>query len=141
MAHSPEQRKQPAMPYLRILKGPNTGQRLPLDRPSTSLGRELVCDVVLDDPTLQGNRRHKDTVSRKHAVITRIEDRFYVEDGDGKGKKSRNGTQVNDAPVAFPNRVLLNNGDVIKICDFWFLFRDGKPDAPEPTPDSDSSIE
>ena len=84
------------MAYLRILKGPNTGQRLLLERPTTILGRELVCDVVLDDPTIQGNRRHKDTVSRKHAVITCEQERFYIEDGDGKGRKSRNGTQVND---------------------------------------------
>jgi sigma-B regulation protein RsbU (phosphoserine phosphatase) len=128
------------MAYLRILKGPNTGQRLLLERPTTILGRELVCDVVLDDPTIQGNRRHKDTVSRKHAVITCEQERFYIEDGDGKGRKSRNGTQVNDQPVPVTPRVPLRNGDVIKICDFWFLFRDGAPE-PDLIPDSDSSIE
>jgi serine phosphatase RsbU (regulator of sigma subunit) len=100
--------------------------------------------VVLDDPTIQGNRRHKDTVSRKHAVITREQEKYYIEDGDGKGKKSRNGTAVNDQPVPYPARVLLRNGDVVKICDFWFLFRDGSPEAKDDKqaiPDSDSSIE
>ncbi len=123
------------MPYLLIRKGANQGVRIPLTAGTTVLGREKDCDIVLV-PTDATRGKQKDAVSRKHAIIARHLDDYYLEDGNGRGKPSHNGTALNDAPVAFPGRVKLKNGDVIKICDFLFAFYDVTPD-----PDSSARIE
>ena len=109
------------MPYLYILKGPAQGSRLPLERDSTVLGRDPNCHVVLKST---GRTSKAAAVSRKHAVISHFEGKYYLEDGDGHGKKSHNNTFLNGAPVAFPGRVQLHHKDIIRLCDFTFVFRD-----------------
>lgn len=111
------------MAHLLVLKGPNRGQRLPLNRQRIVLGREPDCDVVLDSPQIAD--RQKLAVSRKHAVISLVDGNYYIEDGDGCGRRSHNRTQVNgDWVPFFPGRVQLKPEDTIKICDFAFVFHD-----------------
>jgi pSer/pThr/pTyr-binding forkhead associated (FHA) protein len=62
-----------------VRRGPNAGSTYVLDRDSTTLGRHPESDIFLDDVT----------VSRRHAVVKRIEDRYEVDDAD-----SLNGTYV-----------------------------------------------
>lgn len=95
------------MAYLEILHGPNSGQIYPLDLDRTILGRHPTCGIVLDD----------NSVSRQHAQITQSHGACYVED-----LRSRNGTQVNDQDVRRPTA--LRNGDVVRVCDHTFVFRD-----------------
>lgn len=101
------------MPHLVVLKASDPGLRLTLDRTPVVLGRDFACDIVLD----------ADAVSRRHAIITQDRGSYYIEDGDGDGRPSRNKTYVNSERVPFPKRVALKDNDTIKVCDFWFTFR------------------
>ena len=101
------------MPHLVVLKGSDPGLRLALDQARVVLGREPGCDIVLDE----------EAVSRRHAILSQDGDKYYIEDGDGTGRKSRNKTYVNNQQVPFPKRVALKDNDAIKVCDFWFTFR------------------
>lgn len=118
------------MPHVLILQGANPRKAVALDRDKTILGRDNDCHVQLEQPRApvpkvrgSGGRKHENTVSRKHAVIIRDKGQYYIEDGDGKGKKSRNGTWINGVRVPFPERVPLKNNDVIKICDVTLKFQ------------------
>jgi sigma-B regulation protein RsbU (phosphoserine phosphatase) len=128
------------MAHLLVLKGPNRGQRLPLGKPRIVLGREPDCDVVLDAPQIAD--RQKLAVSRKHAVISIIDGTYYIEDGDGQGRRSHNRTLVNGELVPFfPGRVRLKPEDTIKICDFAFIFHDDDTSSViDKAIDHDSSI-
>lgn len=106
---------------LRILKGPNQGQRLPLTKPEILIGREARdCDVVIPNPA----------VSRFHAQISLVQGQFFIED-----LKSRNGTAVNNIPIQ--GRTLLRNEDRVKICETLFVFESQQPapsDSKPPLP-------
>src|SRR6202043_1218647 len=78
-------------------------------------GRNRVGTIVVNAPA----------VSREHAVIRRIQDKFYIED-----MKSRNGTFVNNKEVT--TRTLLKDNDKIKICDNQLAFFENPPKAPLP---------
>jgi serine phosphatase RsbU (regulator of sigma subunit) len=110
------------MAVLLILKGANPGLRLPLDGDRVVLGRDPSCDVVIPGTA----------VSRRHALISQVQGKYFLEDGDGKGERSRNGTVVNNDPVPFPGRVQLKDNDRIKICDFLCSFHEGPPRKPLP---------
>jgi serine phosphatase RsbU (regulator of sigma subunit)/pSer/pThr/pTyr-binding forkhead associated (FHA) protein len=114
------------MALIQILKGTNQGQRLVLEKDRVTLGRNRDCTVVIDFPA----------VSRIHANIQRINNKFYIEDGDGQGNRSRNGTFVNNQAVEKPTA--LKDQDRIKICDFICAFLDDPataPPQPEPEPE------
>jgi RNA polymerase sigma-70 factor, ECF subfamily len=112
------------MPYLRFVDDPEEQTGFPLNRDRITLGRDKSCDLVLESAGPNAI-----AISRKHAVIVRDHDNFYLEDGDGNGTKSRNGTQVNGQPVPFPTRILLKDGDTVTICGVTFIFHDGAPDG------------
>src|SRR4051812_21745453 len=115
------------MADLLVLTGAQQGLLLPLSAGKVVLGRGPECDVVIDEAMLRGDRAGGRTgsVSRKHAVITQAGGGYYIEDGDGRGARSRNDTFVNDRPVPFPGRLPLRNNDRIRICDFVCQFQEG----------------
>jgi serine phosphatase RsbU (regulator of sigma subunit)/pSer/pThr/pTyr-binding forkhead associated (FHA) protein len=126
--------EQAAMSHLLIHKGPNQGQRVSLDQPRTVLGRDSVCDIVLFSTDVE-SKKHL-VISRKHAIVTRDGNHYYVEDGDGEGKESRNHTYINGELVPYPGRVLLQNDDVIRICDFLLIFHEGEASDPPSSVDA-----
>ncbi len=71
----------PGMGMLVVRRGPNAGSRFVLDGAETTLGRHPDSDIFLDDIT----------VSRRHAVIRRIENDHGYEVAD---VSSLNGTYV-----------------------------------------------
>src|SRR5262249_43980247 len=83
--------------------------------------RNRDCTVIIDFPA----------VSRVHAIIQRVEGKYYIEDGDGFGNASRNGTFVNNQQIA--KLTQLKNADRIKICDFFCTFYEEQP-PPTPPP-------
>ena len=103
------------MALISFLKGANQGSTVELVGEKIVLGRNQDCTVVLNVPA----------VSREHAVIRRIQDKFYIED-----MKSRNGTFVNNKEVT--TRTLLKDNDKIKICDNLLAFFENPPKAPLP---------
>src|SRR5947209_3795149 len=98
--------------------GPKKGLRLPLRGDSIGLGRDARCDIIINESMLPAKSAgQSDSVSRRHAIISRAGGDYYIEDGDGQGNPSRNKTFVNDARIPFPGRQRLRNGDRIRICD------------------------
>lgn len=101
------------MPTLHIIKGTNEGSTIPLDGEKFVLGRNPDCDIVIAATS----------VSREHAQILRIQNRFYIED-----KQSRNGTFVNNQAITA--RTALKHNDKIRICDFQAAFLDQPTNTP-----------
>jgi pSer/pThr/pTyr-binding forkhead associated (FHA) protein len=104
------------MPALHILKGANEGALIPLDGDKFVLGRNPDCDIVIPVTS----------VSREHAQILRLQNRYYIED-----KQSRNGSFVNNQSIAA--RTLLKHNDKVRICDFLAAFFDQPPGIPPET--------
>jgi serine phosphatase RsbU (regulator of sigma subunit)/pSer/pThr/pTyr-binding forkhead associated (FHA) protein len=90
---------------LEVLKGETPGLLVELQPDRTVLGRHPHCQIVLENAA----------VSRYHTQITEVHGDYFLED-----LRSRNGTQVND--VSVEGRRQLQDGDVIRICDFTFRF-------------------
>lgn len=103
------------MAQINFVKGANQGSTVELVGDRIVLGRSADCNVVLNNQA----------VSREHAVIRKIQGKFYIED-----MKSRNGTFVNNKEVA--TRTLLKDNDRIKICDIILAFYENPPLAPIP---------
>lgn len=84
--------------------GGRAGETFALKGERFSLGRAPECDVFLDDVT----------VSRKHAVITRGQDGFTIDD-----EGSLNGTYVNRRRV---ETATLEDGDEVQIGKYKLTF-------------------
>ncbi len=87
-----------------VIKGPNVGEKFFLIKPKFEIGRSHDSDILLDDVT----------VSRKHAVLEKVDNDYIVSD-----LSSLNGTYVNGEIV---NSSKLKNGDKIQIGKYIFLF-------------------
>jgi serine phosphatase RsbU (regulator of sigma subunit)/pSer/pThr/pTyr-binding forkhead associated (FHA) protein len=109
------------MALIVFLKGVNQGSSVKVDGERIVLGRNADCTVVLNDPA----------VSREHAVIKKIQGKFYIED-----LKSRNGTFLNGKEVK--TRTQLKDKDRVKICDCLMAFYEQAP--PEDSTDDDQEI-
>jgi serine phosphatase RsbU (regulator of sigma subunit)/pSer/pThr/pTyr-binding forkhead associated (FHA) protein len=121
------------MAHLFVKQGRDKGERLPLNLLRTVLGRETKsCDIVLV-PTDPDNPE----ISRKQAVVSGEDGIYHIADGDGVDRKSKNRTKVNDVPLELPPiRRRLENGDVIRICDYTLVFHDEIPVPVEDGADS-----
>jgi serine phosphatase RsbU (regulator of sigma subunit)/pSer/pThr/pTyr-binding forkhead associated (FHA) protein len=95
------------MAVLLVVRGPETGRRIELEQDRAVIGRHPECDIVLDVAA----------VSRQHAVLSRREGKFYLED-----LGSRNGTYVNGRRLS--EVTPLAGGDRVVICDVTFDFVD-----------------
>ncbi len=128
------------MPGLLLRSGARKGLRLPLEGNRIVLGRDPACDIVIDETMVRRDSApgRPESVSRRHAVISRVGGNYYIEDGDGK-VRSRNGTFVNNRPISDP--ILLENNDHIRICAFDCTFLgDGEAALPiEASIDHESS--
>lgn len=91
-------------PVLVVKKGPNVGQRFPLEKDDLNLGRDPQSDIFLNDIT----------VSRKHARITIRGSKAVIADVG-----SLNGTYVNQERV---EEKVLNHGDELQIGKFKLVF-------------------
>ena len=95
------------MAYLEALNGSQTGQHYPLEGGEYILGRHPDCAIVLESGA----------VSRQHARIIGKNSKWHIED-----LKSRNGTFVNGQLLNGSHSLL--DGELIRICDLEFAFRD-----------------
>ncbi|MBI3862098.1 MAG: PAS domain S-box protein, partial [Planctomycetia bacterium] len=101
------------MALLKILTGELSGRTIELQSDPVVVGRHPDCDIRVFD----------DTVSRRHARITRRNGDFFIED-----LGSRNGTYLNGHKVKAPSR--LSHRDTVSISDTAVEFRED--DVPEP---------
>jgi serine phosphatase RsbU (regulator of sigma subunit)/pSer/pThr/pTyr-binding forkhead associated (FHA) protein len=95
------------MAHLVIRKGANPGHRISLAKDTVILGRSPDCDIPIPSPS----------ISRQHARLVCLEDKWYIED-----MMSRNGTYVNSQAISA--RTPLSRNDRIRICDFEADFQD-----------------
>ncbi|MFZ0733435.1 MAG: sigma 54-interacting transcriptional regulator [Candidatus Sulfotelmatobacter sp.] len=91
-------------PRLLVIAGPSKDSSIPLPDGEATLGRDPTNLVAVVDPS----------VSRKHCLLRREDNRYQIKDLD-----SRNGTLVNGAPV---KEQWLRHGDEIATGDSVFLF-------------------
>jgi sigma-B regulation protein RsbU (phosphoserine phosphatase) len=94
------------MANLKVIQGAFPGKQYDLETGRSVMGRSPDCEVVLDVAA----------VSRRHAVVTKENDQFFIED-----MGSRNGTFVNGQRVV--DRTPLRNGDQVLICDMLMEFQ------------------
>jgi serine phosphatase RsbU (regulator of sigma subunit)/pSer/pThr/pTyr-binding forkhead associated (FHA) protein len=111
------------MPSLHVLKGPNEGAIIPLDGDRFVLGRNPDCGIVIPVTS----------VSREHALIVRVQGKFFIED-----KQSRNGTFVNNQAIS--QRTALRNNDRIRICDFIAAFLDNQGSVEQPAEEPEDGL-
>lgn len=83
-------------PCLVVVRGSQRGLAFWLDRPCLLIGREPDCGIFLDDAS----------VSRQHAELSERDRTWWLQD-----LQSKNGTQVNQRPVAEP--IALADGDLL----------------------------
>jgi predicted component of type VI protein secretion system len=98
------------MPMLLVVEGETPGQKILVDRPELLIGRDEDCDLVI--PERQ--------VSRHHARLTHVEDRYMLAD-----LGSKNGTFVNGQQLVEPHS--LQDGDEVQIafcCKLAFVGAD-----------------
>jgi len=108
------------MAHLLIRRGPNAGHRVRLMKDTVVVGRSPDCDLTVPSPS----------ISRQHARLLLVEDKWHIED-----MRSRNGTYINGR--AIEARTALQPNDRIRICDFEADFLEtgiptltGQPAAP-----------
>lgn len=100
----------PPTAYLVLLVGGQPSHTLPL-RGEIQLGRDKENAIVVADQK----------VSRRHAILTPIDDTYILTD-----QGSANGTYLNGVQIAQPTR--LKNNDRLTLGDTTFLFSQGQPD-------------
>lgn len=98
------------------MNGPDAGKRFDLSDNDCVLGRHPECDIIVE----------VGAVSRYHAKISQADGGYKVED-----LGSRNGTFVNDTQLASPHK--LGQGDIIRVCDVSFEFKDESRPSPNET--------
>ncbi len=98
---------QPAPAIRSYLYDPQTRRRFPLDADRVVVGREISCDIQVNDPS----------VSRHHAEVTRTAQGWAIRDTG-----STNGTAVNDTPVS---QSRIYNGDRIRLGNTQLVFQEG----------------
>ncbi len=94
-----------------ITRGPGAGSRYLIDRAETRIGRHPEAHILLDDVT----------VSRRHALLTVVDDQVVLTD-----QASLNGTYVAGERV---DSHLLSDGDEVQIGRFHLLFQEGSDEA------------
>jgi pSer/pThr/pTyr-binding forkhead associated (FHA) protein len=105
------------MAVLRVLKGADPGQLLPIEKEVAILGRHRDCDIVVEAAA----------VSRQHARIANVGGGYFIED-----LNSRNGTHLNGRLVV--ERQPLAENDQIRISDLVFVFQLDPPAGPPTSP-------
>jgi serine phosphatase RsbU (regulator of sigma subunit)/pSer/pThr/pTyr-binding forkhead associated (FHA) protein len=109
------------MPTLLFLNGPQAGSRVPIVGDRFVLGRAAECDAVVPSaPDAQGSSING--VSRRHALVSCVNGQWYIEDGDGQGRPSRNGTYLNNQRLPNQGRAVLHHDDRIRICGTRLAF-------------------
>jgi pSer/pThr/pTyr-binding forkhead associated (FHA) protein len=87
-----------------VRRGPNVGERYPLDQDVTRAGRHPDSDIFLDDIT----------VSRRHAEVHRLDGRYTLRDTGSLNGTYLNRERIDDAPLV--------SGDEVQIGKYRLVF-------------------
>ncbi len=113
------------MAILKRVTGHAAGQIIELKGDLTVIGRSPECHIVLDP----------NGVSRRHAEIRHIGDKYFLAD-----LHSRNLTKVNNTRVEPGKDHHLQSGDRINICDVEFVYFHAPPKENVNRPDGDVMV-
>ncbi|MBI3158611.1 MAG: FHA domain-containing protein [Chloroflexi bacterium] len=83
-----------------VRKGPNPGKIYALAKTEIYVGRDISCDIAINDSE----------ISRKHAHLVRVAEGYAIED-----LGSTNGTFINEVRIA--GQAMLNPGQLIRMGD------------------------
>lgn len=85
-----------------VRKGPKPGLHFPLSSISTTIGRDPISDIAINDPE----------VSRQHARLTQTSDSYQIEDLESTNGTFVNSVQIGADPVqlAHGNEIQLGSG-------------------------------
>lgn len=109
------------MPNLYVQTPANKNFTFEINRPETSIGRELKNDLILDDPR----------VSRLHAIVLKTNAECILRDlGSG------NGTFINGQRIQPNSDFKLKEGDQIKLGSCTLTFQKADPLRTQPSVDS-----
>jgi pSer/pThr/pTyr-binding forkhead associated (FHA) protein len=108
------------MALLMMISEDGSERAWPLEKQRLRVGREPDCDIPLDDPS----------VSRRHLVLNRVYNEYFLED-----QNSTNGTVVNGRRVF---KHMLKHDDVLEVGAFRFRYE--KRDELDPE-EQDSDLE
>ncbi len=108
------------MALLMIISNDGSEKALPLEKQRMRIGRDPECDIPLDDPS----------VSRRHVVLNRVYNEYFLED-----QNSTNGTVLNGRRVF---KHMLKHGDLLEVGAFKFRYE--KRDELDPD-EQDSDLE
>ena len=113
---------------LKVAKGSHEGKEIKISTDKFLIGRSDSCQL----------RPKSESVSRKHCIIVRKDNRFLVQD-----LKSRNGTSVNGKRLPTDKAKVLKPGDLLKVAslEFEVLIEPGlnAPKKPEVTGVADAA--
>jgi hypothetical protein len=103
---------------LALLREVETGQEFSLRKNPSIIGRSSSSTGMTDgiDIDVQSFREAR-TVSRPHAQISRKDGQFYFE-----ALKEQRPTFINDQPLPFGQKHLLQNGDIVGVGNIQFVF-------------------
>ncbi len=87
-----------------VRRGPNVGERFPLEQEVTRAGRHPDSDIFLDDIT----------VSRRHAEVHRLDGRYTLRDTGSLNGTYLNRERIDDAPLV--------SGDEVQIGKYRLVF-------------------
>lgn len=93
--------------FLQQLEGDGAPRRIPLEKPELIIGREEGVDILLTSKR----------ASRRHAVLTRIQQDFAIRDNNSPNGIFLNGLKVNSAA--------LRDGDVLQVANAVFVYYEG----------------
>ena len=120
-----------ALAYLVLVSGGEPGLVLPIDRDKTVLGRDPECHIVIEGAMVRRDTAapRVSSVSRRHAVISRQDGKYFIEDGDWprETEPQRHLRQRTDGDV--PRARPPPRGHRIRICDFVCTFHQSQFDA------------
>lgn len=108
------------MPVLMMISSDGAETALPIDKQRVRIGREADSEIHLDDPS----------VSRRHVVLNRVYNEYFVED-----QNSTNGTLLNGRRVF---KHMLKHGDLLEVGSFRFRY---ELDDDLETVEADSDLE
>jgi pSer/pThr/pTyr-binding forkhead associated (FHA) protein len=93
-----------------VMRGPSIGARFILSNESNEIGRDPAVQISLSDQS----------VSRKHARINRVDDKYVLTD-----LNSANGTWCNESKLAANESVALEKDAMIKLGNCLLKFAEG----------------
>lgn len=99
-----------SIPSVLVMSGPDEGQVHFIEKDNMTIGRDRENDIIIN--------REDVYTSRRHALITLVNGKYFLEDTG-----STNGTFIRGKFIEKGTRVKLQNGDTFRVGKTWLAFK------------------